>query len=92
MLSRPEIRHFQVLKVALDQQVCAQAAPECIALGTADGMSVALKCVQTRQTVLPTHLAQATVKTVIRCQRRRDLPSISQNSPPGFTGFLYLAE
>ena len=88
MLSRPEIRHFQVLKVALDKQKYAQAAPECIALGTADGMSVALKYVQTCQTVLPTHLAQAIVKTVIRCQMRRDLPEYQPKQPAGFHGIF----
>ena len=51
MLSRPEIRGFQVSKVALDEQICAQAAPECIALGTVEGGPVALKCVQTCHTV-----------------------------------------
>ena len=39
--------------MALTLWIWAQAATECIALGTVDGVSVALKCVQTCHTVPP---------------------------------------
>ena len=70
--------------MAIGQRILARAAPECIAIERTDGVSVALKCVQTCQTVLPTHLAQAIVKTVIRSQMRWDLLSIFQKQLAGF--------
>ncbi|MGB4116556.1 MAG: hypothetical protein WBK51_08430 [Polaromonas sp.] len=39
--------------MGLDQWIWAREAPECIAIGAADGLSVALNCVQTCQIVLP---------------------------------------
>ena len=78
--------------MALDQWIRAQADPECIAIDVVDGVSVALKCVQTCQTVQSNTSGAGYSQNVACSQMRWDLPSISQNSAPGFTGFLYLVQ